>query len=196
MTRSIRVVPHEPHWARLFAEEAELLRAVFGDQLVAIHHIGSTAIPSTSAKPIIDILMEVRDIDKVDGFNGSMRRLGYEPKGEFGIPGRRYFRRGSSRARTHHVHAFQTGHPEVERHLAFRDYLIAHPPQAQAYGRLKEMLAQQCAKDRESYTNLKSGFIEEMDRRARAWRDPRQERSSGAGQKAPDERASKHRRAT
>lgn len=196
MSRSIRVVPHEPHWARLFAEEAKLLRAVFGDELVAIHHIGSTAIPSISAKPIIDILMEVRDIEKVDGFNASMRRQGYEPKGEFGIPGRRYFRRGSSQARTHHVHAFQTAHPEVGRHLAFRDYLIAHPPEAQAYGRLKEMLARQCGQDRESYTNLKSGFIQEMDRRARAWREARQARPSVSERKAADDYASKDRRAT
>lgn len=196
MTGSIRVVPHEAHWARLFAEEAKVLRGVFGDELVAIHHIGSTAIPSTSAKPIIDILMEVRDIEKTDGFNEAMRRLAYEPKGEFGIPGRRYFRRGSHSGPTHHVHAFQTGHPEVERHLAFRDYLIAHPPEAQAYGRLKEMLARQCEQDRESYNNLKSGFIQEIDRRARAWREARQERSSGSERRATDERASKHRRAT
>lgn len=144
---------------------------VLGDEVVAIHHIGSTAIPNTWAKPIIDILVEVHDIERIDEFNEEMLQRGYMPRGEFGIPGRRYFRKGSDEARTHHVHAFQTGHPEIERHLNFRDYLIAHPEEAQAYGRLKGILARQFPEAIGCYTEAKSGFIEEMDRRASAWRE-------------------------
>jgi GrpB-like predicted nucleotidyltransferase (UPF0157 family) len=100
-----------------------------------------------------------------------MMRLGYQPKGEFGIPGRRFFIKGNDSARTHHVHVFQTGDPEVERHLGFRDYMIAHPQEAQAYHRLKEELAQKFPEDIESYIEGKDGFIKEMNRKAKAWRE-------------------------
>ena len=146
------------------------MAVAFGDQAIAIHHIGSTCIPDVPAKPIIDILIEVHDIETVDHLNEQMRSLGYEPRGELGIAGRRYFRKRNDGEHTRHVHVFQTGHAEVERHLSFRDFLIAHPEEAQAYGRLKGMLASQFAEDRGRYTEAKSGFIEEMVRRARAWK--------------------------
>ncbi len=72
------------------------------------------------------ILPVVLDIDAVGRLNGDMEALGYEPTGEFGLPGRRYFRRGVER-RTHNVHVYAAGKPETDRHLAFRDYLRAHP---------------------------------------------------------------------
>ncbi len=174
MGRTVRMVAHDPQWAQQFCEEAGRLAPVFGEQLVAMHHIGSTAISGIVAKPIIDILVEVRDIASVDSLNEPMRRLGYTARGELGIPGRRYFRKGSEEEHTHHVHAFQAGHLEVQRHLLFRDYLIAHPLEAQAYGRLKHMLAVQYREHPEAYTNRKSSFIEEMDRRARQWKRTQQ----------------------
>jgi GrpB-like predicted nucleotidyltransferase (UPF0157 family) len=75
---------------------------------------------------------------------------------------------------------FQTAHPEVKRHLDFRDYVIAHPLEARAYGRLKELLARQYPDDREGYTTAKSGFIEEMDRRARVWSEAVDRRAPGS----------------
>jgi len=143
---------------------------VLGQEVMAIHHVGSTAIPNISAKPIIDILVEVHDIGKIDEFNGEMIKLGYQPKGEFGISGRRFFIKGDDSTRTHHVHIFQTGDPKVERHLNFRDYMIAHPKAAQAYSRLKEKLAQKFPKDIEGYIEGKDGFIKEMDKRAAVWK--------------------------
>jgi GrpB-like predicted nucleotidyltransferase (UPF0157 family) len=180
VARKIEVVSHEPSWAKSFREEVDELAVALGDAVVAIHHIGSTAIPNIKAKPIIDILIEVHDIEKVDECNSEMRQRGYEPKGEFGIRGRRYFRKGRDEQHTHHVHVFQTGHPEVERHLNFRDYLVAHPEEARAYARLKEMLGSQFAQDRGRYTEGKSGFIEEMDRRARAWKATVDQRTNGS----------------
>ena len=88
--RHIIVVPHDPAWAGAFEDEAALLRPVFGDNLVAMHHIGSTAIPGIHAKPVIDMLPVVKDIAAVDSLNPQMEALGYEPMGEYGIPGRRF----------------------------------------------------------------------------------------------------------
>lgn len=170
MTRKVDLVAHNPEWETHFATEAERLTAVFQPHLRAIHHIGSTAVPGIKAKPIIDILIEVDDIERVDEFNTAMSELGYIAKGENGIDGRRYFRRGSDVHHTHHIHVFQTGHPEIERHLSFRDYLIAHPPVAQAYSRLKETLARQYQMDVGRYTASKSDFIQKVDEQAAVWR--------------------------
>ena len=170
MARKVEVVPHNPNWPMLFQSEAGKLAAILGEEVLAIHHIGSTAIPDMSAKPIIDILVAVHHIAKIDGFNEKMMRLGYQPKREFGISGRRFFIKGRDSVRTHHVHVFQAGNPEILRHLSFRDYLIAHLKEAQAYGHLKEDLAGMFPDDIESYIEGKESFLQEIDRKARAWR--------------------------
>ena len=171
MARKVKVVPHDSNWSKLLKAEADEIAAILGQEVIAIHHIGSTAIPNISAKPIIDILVEVHDIEKIDDFNEEIMKLGYQPKGEFGIPGRRFFIKGDDATRTHHVHIFQTGHPRVKRYLNFRDYMMAHPEEAQAYSRLKEELAQRFPEDIESYMEGKDGFIKEIDRKAKAWRE-------------------------
>jgi len=170
MVRKTEVVPYDPDWPNLFKIEADRIAAVLGQEVVAIHHIGSTAIPNISAKPIIDMLVEVQDIEKTDDFNGEMTEQGYRPQGAFGIPGRRFFIKGGDATRTHHIHIFQTGHPRIEQHLNFRDYMIAHPEEARAYGRLKKELAQRFSEDIEGYMAGKDEFIKETDRRAKAWR--------------------------
>jgi len=169
MTRRIEVVPHHPNWVAMFDAEAEDIAVILGEELVAIHHIGSTAIPGIKAKPVIDLLVEVHDIEKIDAFNDAMIGLGYESLGEHDIPGRRFFRKPDEFTRTHHVHTFGTGHPDIDRHLNFRDYLIAHPEEAQAYGHLKEDLARRFPEDIESYVEGKSEFIREIDVKAKTW---------------------------
>ncbi len=181
MVRHIKVVPHDPKWAARFQIEARQLAKVFGPEAVAVEHIGSSAIPGIKAKPIIDILIAVPAIERVDGLNPAMIELGYEPRGEFGIPGRRYFQKGRSPVEhTHHVHVFESGNPEIARHLDFRDYLRAHPTDAQAYSRLKESLAEKFPHDSERYTNGKSDFIHEIDRKAAAWSLTRRNKQSVA----------------
>jgi GrpB-like predicted nucleotidyltransferase (UPF0157 family) len=170
MIRKVEVAPYDPNWAHAFQAEADEIRRILGQEVMAVHHIGSTSIPNLSAKPIIDLLVEVRDIEKIDASNDVMSQLGYLPKGENGIPGRRYFIKGDEIHRTHHLHIFQTRHPDIERHLNFRDYLIAHPEDAQVYGRLKQELARRFPADIDSYVAGKDEFIKEIDRKAQAWR--------------------------
>ncbi len=170
MVRELQVVPYDSRWPERFAREADRLRAIFGAQVVAIHHIGSTAIPNVSAKPIIDVLVEVASIEAIDAFNQEMIERGYLPKGEFGIPGRRFFIKGTEERRSHHVHVFQAGDPEMERHLAFRDYMIAHPDEAEAYTVLKRELAREFPHDAEGYMAGKNDFIVEVERKTLAWR--------------------------
>lgn len=166
-------MPHSPGWDAEFRAEAERLRAVLGEEVVAVHHVGSTAIPGISAKPIIDILLAVRQVERLDDFGPEMAGLGYEGRGEFGLPGRRFFAKTTDGSRTHHIHAYTTGSPELERHLAFRDFMISHPENARAYGRLKESLAKEFPTDIEGYMDGKDAFIKEMEREALAWRRSR-----------------------
>jgi GrpB-like predicted nucleotidyltransferase (UPF0157 family) len=169
MVREVRVVPYGPRWTDEFEREAQRLRAVFGEDLVEVHHVGSTAVPGLAAKPIIDILPVVRDINLVDALNGALAGLGYTARGEFGLPGRRYFTRDENGVRTHNVHVYGSGDPEIERHLAFRDYMAAHPEEARAYGRLKEELARRFPTDLEAYMDGKDAFVQKRERRALAW---------------------------
>jgi GrpB-like predicted nucleotidyltransferase (UPF0157 family) len=172
MPRKVDVVAYDPAWPELFCAEAKRLRRVFGAELLVIHHMGSTAVPGLSAKPIIDLLAEVRDLDRVDGFNDALRALGYEPRGEHGIPGRRFFPRrlgDEADTRTHHLHVYQGGHAEITRHLALRDYLCAHPEAARVYAQLKEDLARRCPWDIDSYIAGKDAFIKDLEQQALAW---------------------------
>ena len=169
--RKVEVVTHNPRWRDAFEAEAKHIAVALGENVVAIHHIGSTAIPDIFAKPVIDLLVEVRDITQVDGQSTAMESLGYEVMGEFGIPGRRYFRKDNQEGiRTYQIHAFESGSTEVERHLAFRDYMIAHSGDAQRYSELKRKLAEEHPQSMDGYMDGKDGFIKEMDRKAAQWR--------------------------
>jgi GrpB-like predicted nucleotidyltransferase (UPF0157 family) len=161
------VVPHDPAWANRYTAEAErIAQALGGDALRALHHIGSTAIPGICAKPIIDMLAEVRDLDTFDTAAPALAALGYQVMGEFGIAGRRYFRKDDhAGTRTHHLHAFAHGSPHIARHLAFRDYLRAHPGKAQAYGALKLRLAA----EPDHYVARKGPFVVATEAEALAW---------------------------
>ena len=162
--RKVEVVPPDPLWQSMFEAESQQLSRSFGDNAIAIHHIGSTSITTIYAKPIIDILVEVTDLQKVDERHHSIESLGYLAMGEFGIAKRRFFRKDNlAGVRTHHVHTFETGSPQIERHLAFRDYMRSHPEAAQKYSYLKQQLAQKYPNDIEKYMDGKAGFIEAID---------------------------------
>jgi len=171
MKRRIEVVEYDPRWKEMFRAEAGIIALVFRQRLVAVHHIGSTAIPACSAKPVIDILVEVHDIGTVDELNADLRSVGYLPMGEYGIPGRRFFIKGGDIVRTHHLHVFTAGDRNADRHIDFRDYLIDHPDEAKAYSALKLSLAREHRYDIDGYMAGKDGFILDIIRQAEEWRE-------------------------
>ena len=181
--KKVEVVPHNSRWREEFEAEAKRVAAALGgENVAAVHHIGSTAIPDIYAKPVIDLLVEVRDIIEVDGRSSAMQSLGYEVMGEFGIPGRRYFRKDDREGiRTHQIHAFETGSAQIERHLAFRDYMIAHPAEARMYSELKRKLAAEHPQSPDEYMDGKDDFIKETDRRAALWLIPQDDDGDGGG---------------
>ena len=155
----------------MYEIESKFVVHALGRNVVGIHHIGSTAIPGIYAKPIIDMQIEVVDINVVDAHNSAMESLGYEAMGEYGIAGRRYFRKEDKTGnRTHHAHVFATGSPELDRHVAFRDFMVQYPDWAQKYSDLKRKLAVSHSDDIEKYMDGKDAFIKEIDRMAKLWR--------------------------
>ena len=170
MTRIVKVLPYDPAWAQNYCEEVTRFSGVIGSNLVAAHHIGSTAVPGLAAKPTIDILLVVRELDALGACNEAMGELGYRAKGENGIAGRRYFQRLAGEQHLSHIHAFKDGQPEIARYLNFRDYLIAHPQTAHAYQALKQQLAAQFRDVPVQYTEGKDNFIRAVEERAAAWR--------------------------
>lgn len=162
------VVDYDPRWPEAYASERSALHAVLGDLIVRAHHIGSTAVAGVAAKPVIDILLEVRDLGRLDAMGDAMRAIGYRPRGELGIPGRRYFSKGGD-ARTHHIHAFVSSDPHIGEHLAFRDYLRAHAYVASAYARIKQEAADRYRHDPDGYVRCKHAFVARTVREAIVW---------------------------
>ena len=144
----------------LFAEEAVLLRRVVGDYVVAIEHIGSTAICGILAKPIIDIAVGVEKLTDGEKCVVPLENIGYEYRGEHGIARRFYFVKGEPR--THHLHLVEKDSDFWRSHLLFRDYLRAHPAVAKEYENLKLELARKYANDRDAYLYGKTDFIENV----------------------------------
>ncbi|MFD2328965.1 GrpB family protein [Cohnella sp. GCM10020058] len=168
----VRLSDYSNEWVRLYEDEVAFLSAIFGDEIVHFEHFGSTSVPGMKAKPVIDMMGVVRNIDRIDAYNDRMRLLGYDVAGEWGIPGRRLLRKGGEE-RTHHIHFYETDNPEIERHLIFRDYLRCHPAEAARYSRFKEALAERYARTNE-YSPAKKAFVSEMERLALAWYAERQ----------------------
>ncbi len=166
----MEVVAYNPAWPGLFEEEKARIATVLGERALDIYHIGSTSVQGLAAKPIIDIMPVVRDIVAVDECNHGMEEIGYTAMGEYGIPGRRFFtRRDGDAAHRVNAHVFQHGDTNVERHLAFRDYLRAFPAAAAEYAGIKIGLAKKFTWDIESYIDGKDCFIKETERKAIEW---------------------------
>ena len=175
MPRRIEVVDYDPLWIAGFEKEAAVLNSVFGERVVEMHHIGSTAVPNLDAKPIIDILVILDNTDDINSFDRAMEDFGYRVRGECldatipGTPGRFYFTKETNGVRSHHVHVYAKGHWEISDKLAFRDYLRAHIDKATAYGELKRRIAAQYRFDNIGYMRAKDGFVKSTLLEARRW---------------------------
>jgi GrpB-like predicted nucleotidyltransferase (UPF0157 family) len=149
----IELVQYDPDWKKLFEQEAGFLTQVLGKNCVAIHHIGSTAIPGLRSKPVIDILVEVPDFPSLD--ITAVEQLGFEYRGEVILSGR-YFSKKNPKI---HLHIFEVGNPLISRYIFFRDWLRTHDDDRKAYEVLKEELALK-HKDGVSYARAKTEFVE------------------------------------
>lgn len=154
----VRLVPHSPAWADVGAAERERLLAVVHPWSDAVEHVGSTAVPGLSAKPVIDLCVGVRDLSHAGEMVAAMASLGYDYPGDVGIPDDRVFGREPG-WRTHLVHVVVRDGARWQAYLGFRDALRADPHLRDEYETLKQRLARTHAHDRFTYTQEKSAFI-------------------------------------
>lgn len=160
----VRLVEYDARWPALFAAERQRIHDYCGALALSLEHIGGTSIPGMWAKPVLDIAAGVpRDACTLD-YVAALMRAGYEHRGERGVPGRQYFRRGNPR--THHVHMVEEGGSLWRDYVAFRDYLRSHAEGARQFADLKRQLAARFSRDREAYLIAKSEHVQKILRLA------------------------------
>jgi GrpB-like predicted nucleotidyltransferase (UPF0157 family) len=162
MTRAaVVVVPYDPGWPARFELERALLEEALAPWLDGgVHHVGSTAVPGLAAKPMLDMLAGVRDLDAARAASAPLAGLGYVP-----TPHRpdeaHHFSKPSARLAeaTHGLHLAVPGSDLWRERLAFRDALRADPALAREYARLKARLAREHGDDLAAYTAGKRAFV-------------------------------------
>lgn len=166
--KKLSVESHCMEWHMAYQNELKKLKKVFKGIPIYFEHFGSTAIPSCDAKPIIDILGIVPDINQIDEFNESLAELQYEPFGEFGLIHHRFFQKKNENAIN--LHFYEASDPEIARNIRFREFLKKNPEKAKEYSLLKQDLVKKFPGDRFHYNLGKSSFIKKIDIQA-AWKE-------------------------
>lgn len=162
-SRRIWVTDYDPNWPEMYETEKGHILSAIGAQVVAIEHVGSTAVPGLGAKPTIDIMVGLKRLPDFKRCILPLEEIGYEhaPWAEDAdLLQRRYFRKNTDGERTHHLHMTEVGSQFFRKHLLFRDYLRAHPDTAAEYYDLKEQLATDFEFEPIGYTEAKTEFIE------------------------------------
>ncbi|MDV7133670.1 GrpB family protein [Williamsia muralis] len=162
--RAIVLGPYDNAWPQAFERERRRIAVALGDGALRIDHIGSTSIPDLIAKPIIDIDLSVADPDDEASYLPALESAGYRLRVR--EPGHRMVRTLNLDV---HVHICRTGSEWERRHLLFRDWLRHDPRDRNAYGELKQSLAQRDWQDMNAYASAKGPLIEEITERAEKW---------------------------
>ncbi len=170
MNGSVVIVEANPFWPRLYEEESARVRGAAAELILALEHIGSTAVPGLAAKPIVDIMAGVADAAAAETCLAPLADVGYtdvtpqppEEKEWYYCLGKH-----PAEGRGYHVHLMQYPSACWDRHILFRDYLRGRADVARAYGRLKRELAARFRDDRPGYAEAKDDFIEKTLARAR-----------------------------
>ncbi|MDQ5921412.1 MAG: hypothetical protein QG673_1470 [Pseudomonadota bacterium] len=160
--------PYNTAWPLLFEQEKILLLDATKEWEIIVEHIGSTAIPEIKAKPVIDIMIGVKDLTIADQYiTKIIQSLGYDYISEYenNMPERRYFQKNNHNARTHQIHLVEYDSEFWLRHLLFRDYLRLHPNIAKEYESLKLDIAPKFT-DSNQYAMAKNEFIRRIEKQA------------------------------
>ena len=158
---SVKLCPYDPSWKDEFEKEKNILKQVLGDYALDIQHVGSTAIPGLSAKPIIDIAVAVESLDVLHKLIPILEEAGYGVKDSIADKGEVLASKGGEAYNTHFVHVEVKDGVYWNNHILFRDYLIQHPEYIKKYEDMKQNVFNKF-KDRKAYTAHKSSFIQEV----------------------------------
>jgi GrpB-like predicted nucleotidyltransferase (UPF0157 family) len=171
----VELKPHRAEWAQMAKIESARVMRALGENVLAIHHVGSTSIPGIMAKPIVDLMPVVRSTAALDAQEPEVRGLGYKWHGEFGLEGRRFCTRADSKTgkRIFQLHFFEDGNDSARKMLTFRDYLRSHPLIAKAYEMEKIRAASLQPDDTTAYNVEKNDWIKRTEADALVWAERR-----------------------
>lgn len=156
----VLLAEYDSEWQALFAEESGSLRYMIGEYIVDVQHVGSTSIEGLIAKPVIDIVAGARELNDVSLCAAPLESIGYQYKGENGIPGRHYFGKGNPRI--FHLHFVEYDGKLWRDYINFRDRLREDTNLRNEYARLKKGLAARYKYNREAYTESKGAFVKKI----------------------------------
>jgi GrpB-like predicted nucleotidyltransferase (UPF0157 family) len=168
LKKRVEVVEYDPNWPLIFKDLYAVLNQNVGELVLAIEHVGSTSVPGLAAKPIIDLDIIVADRAALQLVIEKLAALGYTHQGDLGIKDREAFRRADTHTPddksgrvwpVHHLYVCVAGSESLRNHLAFRDFLRAHPEKMQQYAVLKKQLAVDYEYDMDSYIAGKTAFV-------------------------------------
>lgn len=163
MSRPLRLVPYDPAWPGRFAAEAARIRGAVGEHVLAVEHVGSTAVPDLAGKPVLDVGIAVRSEAEADRCVAPLEGLGYAYRGAYGDdPRRRYYVREVDGVRVAHVHLYVLPARAWDEKLAFRDTLRGDPALAAAYEAEKWRVAEEVGWDKGAYSVAKGPFVERV----------------------------------
>lgn len=162
----VMLAPYTNAWTGLFQEEKTLLEKILGQHVLAIEHIGSTAVKGIAAKPLIDIIIGVQSLDDVQLFDElKLREAGIYRLGRVNIEGKVVFAKFTNMevlTKTHVYHVVEYQGSWWDKHIRFRDYLNAHPETAKEYETLKIQLAERFPTNEKEYAEAKVAFIDRV----------------------------------
>ncbi len=169
--KKLKIVDHDPRWQIIFQDLKEIYQEHLGDMILGVEHVGSTAVPGLCAKPCLDVDVVIEDYSKFQAVKERLSEIGYRHQGDLGITGREAFKRvdekvpwdgSNSKKMAHHLYVCPKNSEELERHIAFRDYLKENSDIKKEYGELKKRLVSKYRRDRAAYTEAKTKFIETL----------------------------------
>lgn len=166
---AVRIVDHDPAWALRGLDERARIKQALGGLAVSVEHMGSTAVPGLKAKPVIDLLVSVADLEPRSRYVAPLARLGYLFVPNPHSPGFHFFALPHERPREFHAHVCLAGSHDERRHRAVRDYLRAHPAEVVHYAALKRDLLRDHQHDRLAYMAGKDQYLGNLEVRALDW---------------------------
>lgn len=166
---TVKLVPHQEEWNKNAKNIIRLLKQLLGDTAVDIQHIGSTAVFSIHAKPIIDIAVAVHNLNDILPYIEGLKQNNIIFRGEV-VSGEVLFVMGDKDIRTHHIHIVKWNSIEWNNYINFRDYLNTYPEKAMLYDACKQKLAIRFSNDRKSYTAGKEEIIHHLLTEASIWK--------------------------
>ncbi|WP_153126402.1 GrpB family protein [Peribacillus tepidiphilus] len=158
----VELAQHESQWASVADQTIQRLKGIYKELAIDIQHVGSTSIKGIKAKPIIDLVIGVKNFQEVYDLVPRLEENGFYHKPENDQVWQIFFSCGNDAIRTHHIHVVIYGEDRWKGYIQFRDYLNAHPDKARQYEALKKQLAATYPEDRQKYTEGKSDFIVQM----------------------------------